>query len=75
MQTVQLDIQDDKFQAFLTIIKNLKDDMIKDIRTSDAILDIESIKIDSQDYLDMQNIKKEQNPKYSLQEAKELLGL
>jgi len=38
MQTVQLDIKDDKLNIFLTIIKNLKSDIIENIRTQDDIL-------------------------------------
>jgi len=32
MQTIQLDIQDDKLNAFLTIVDNLKNGMIDKIR-------------------------------------------
>ena len=74
MQNIQLDIQDDKLNAFLTIVKSLKSDMIESIRTNNDILDIESIQIDSSDYIDIENIKKEKNRKYSLDEAKEKLG-
>jgi len=74
MQTIQLDIQDDKLNAFLTIVKSLKSDMIESIRTNSDILDIESIQTDSLDYVDIQNIKRENNRKYSLDEAKEKLG-
>ena len=74
MQTIQLDIQDDKLNAFLTIVKSLKSDMIENIRTNSDILDIESIQTDSSDYIDIQKIKKENNKKYSINEAKEKLG-
>jgi len=43
MQTIQLDIQDDKLTAFLTIVDNLKSD----------ILDIEPIERDSPDCFDV----------------------
>ena len=75
MQTIQLDIQDDKLNAFLTIIKSLKSDMVESIRTDSDILDIEAIKTDSLDFIDIQNLKKENNKKYSIDEAKEKLGL
>ena len=74
MQTIQLDIQDDKLSAFLTVIKSLKSDMVQSIRTSGDILDIEAIEIDSFDYVDIENLKKQNNKKYSIEEAKEKLG-
>jgi len=74
MQTVQLDIQDDKLSAFLTIVKSLKSDIVKNIRTSSDILDIETIEVDSLDYIDIENLKQENNKKYSIDEAKEKLG-
>ena len=70
MQTVQLDIKDDKLNTFLAIIKNLKSGIIENIRTQNDILDIESIEKDSSDYLDLQNTKVQNNQKYSLDEAK-----
>jgi len=37
MQTIQLDIADDKLDTFLTIVSNLKKDMVQNIRIqSDA---------------------------------------
>lgn len=75
MQTVQLDIKDDKLDTFLTIIKSLKDDIVENIRTKDDILDIESIELDSSDYKDLQKIKAQNNRKYNLDEAKNILGL
>jgi hypothetical protein len=73
MQTVQLDIKDDKLNIFLTIIKNLKSDIIENIRTQDDILDIETIETiekDSNDYFDLQDTKIQNNQKYNLDEAK-----
>jgi hypothetical protein len=32
MQTIQLDIADDKLNTFLTIVSNLKNDMVQNIR-------------------------------------------
>ena len=32
MQTIQLDIEDDKLETFLTIVSNLKKDMVQNIR-------------------------------------------
>ncbi len=71
MQTVQIDINDDKFNAFLTIVKSLKSDIVKNIRIRDDILDIESIEDFSEDYIDIQEAKKENNQKYSIGEAKD----
>ena len=74
MQTIQLDIQDDKLNAFLTIVDNLKNGMIDKIRFQSDILDIENIKKDSLDYLDIQQAKSENYKTYSIEEAKEKLG-
>ena len=75
MHTIQLDIKDDKLDIFLTIIKNLKDDIVENIRTKEDILDIESIELNSADYIDLQNIKKQNNKKYDIKETKTILGL
>jgi len=74
MQTLQLDIQDDKLNAFLTIVDSLKNGMIDKIRFQSDILDIENIEKGSLDYLDIENTKSENNNSYSLKEAKEKLG-
>ena len=74
MKTIQLDIQDDKLNAFLTIVDNLKNDMIDKIRFQSDILDIENIEKDSSDYLDIEQTKNENNRSYSIEEAKEKLG-
>lgn len=75
MQTVQIDIADDKLDTFLTIVENLQKDMVQGIRLKDAGLDIEPIEEDTQDYIDIQLTKSENNTKYSIQEAKTKLGL
>ena len=74
MQTIQLDIQDDKFNAFLTIVNSLKQGMIDKIRLQNDILDIENIEKDSSDYLDIQETKNENNNFFSIKEAKDKLG-
>lgn len=74
MQTIQLDIQDDKLNAFLTIVDNLKNGMIDKIRFQSDILDIENIEENSSDYLDIKETKNENNKSYSIEEAKEKLG-
>ena len=75
MQTIQLDIADDKLDTFLTIVENLQKDIVQGIRLKDNGLDIESVEKDSQDFMDIQLIKSENNPKYSIDEAKAKLGL
>jgi len=75
MQTVQLDIADDKLDTFLTIVESLQKDIVKGIRLKDNGLDIEPIEKDSQDFIDIQLTKEENNPTYSLEEAKAQLGL
>jgi len=75
MQTIQLDIADDKLDTFLTIVENLQKDIVQGIRLKDNGLDIEPIEKDSQDFIDIQLTKKENNPKYSIEEAKDKLGL
>jgi len=75
MQTIQLDIADDKLDTFLTIVENLQKDIVQGIRLKDNGLDIEPIEMDSQDFIDIQLTKKENNPQYSIDEAKAKLGL
>ena len=74
MKTIQLDIQDDKLNVFLTIVDNLKNGMIDKIRFQSDILDIENIEKDSPDYLDIEETKNENNKSYSIEKAKEKLG-
>jgi hypothetical protein len=75
MQTIQLDIADDKLDTFLTIVENLQKDIVQGIRLKDNGLDIAPIEKDSQDFIDIQLTKKENNPQYSIDEAKAKLGL
>ena len=75
MQTIQLDIADDKLDTFLTIVENLQKDIVQGIRLKDNGLDIQPIETDSQDFIDIQLTKKENNTKYSINEAKAKLGL
>ena len=75
MQTVQIDISDDKLDTFLTIIENLQKDIVKGIRLKGSTLDIEPVLEDSQDFIDIQLAKKENNSKYSINDAKTKLGL
>lgn len=75
MQTVQIDIADDKLDTILTIVENLQKDMVQGIRLKDSGLDIESIEEDTQDYIDIQLTKSENNIKQSIEEAKTKLGL
>ena len=77
MQTVHIEVAEDKLELFLTIIQNLKNDIVKNIKlpNRDNNLDIEPIEKDSEDYKEIQAIKAENNPKYSLDEVKAQLGL
>jgi len=75
MKTIQLDVPDDKLDTFLTIIGNLKNDIVQNIRLQNDSLDIEPIEKESADYTDIQKTKSENNPKYSIEEAKVKLGL
>ena len=75
MQTVQLDIADEKLDTFLTIVENLQKDIVQGIRLKDNGLDIEPIEKDSRDFIDIQLTKDENNLKYSIDEAKAKLGL
>ncbi len=75
MQTIQLDIADDKLDTFLTIVENLQKDIVQGIRLKDNGFDIESIEKGSQDFIDIQIAKSENNPQYSVDEAKAKLGL
>jgi len=77
MQTVQVEVAEDKLELFLTIIGNLKNDIVQNIKLPNKkhSLDIESIEKDSEDYKEIQTIKAQNNPKYSLDEVKAQLGL
>ena len=75
MQTIQLDIADEKLDTFLTIVENLQKDIVQGIRLKDNGLDIEPVDTDSQDFIDIQLTKIENNTKYSINEAKAKLGL
>jgi len=75
MQTIQIEVPDDKLDTFLTIVENLQKDIVQGIRLKDNGLDIEPIEKDSQDFIDIQLTKKENNPQYSIDEAKAKLGL
>ena len=75
MQTVQLEIADDKLDTFLMIVENLKNNIVQSIKIKSNGLEVEPIERDSQDFIDIQLIKKENNPTYSIEEAKAKLGL
>ena len=75
MQTVQLDIADSHLDTFLTIVRSLQKGIVHNIRIENDDLMIEPIESDSQDFIDLQVAKSENNPRYSLREAREKLGL
>ena len=77
MQTVHIEVAEDKLELFLTIIQNLKNDIVKNIKlpNKELSLDIEAIKKGSEDYKEIETIKTENNPKYSLSDVKAQLGL
>ena len=75
MQTIQVDIADDKLDTFLTIVGNLKNDIVQNIRLQSDGLNIETIEKNSQDFIDLQIAKDENNPQYSIDEVKTKLGL
>ena len=77
MQTIHIEVEEDKLELFLLIIQNLKNDIIKNIKleSSDYALDIEPIEKGSKDYVEIQTIKSQNNTKYSLDEVKAQLGL
>ena len=76
MQTVHIEVAEDKLELFLTIIQNLKNDIVKNIKLPNRDnLDIELIEKDSEDYKEIQAIKAENNPKHTLDEVKAQLGL
>lgn len=75
MQTIHLDIQDDKLNTFLTIINSLKGGIVEQIRFEKDSFDIETIEKDSEDFRDVETTKKENNRQYSIDEARAKLGL
>jgi len=74
MQIV-LDIKKDNLDTFLTIIQNLKNGLVESINIPDNYMDIEPIEKDSEDFKELQEIKAKNNTKYSLNDAKDILGL
>ncbi len=77
MQTIQIEVREDKLELFLTIINNLKNDIVQSIKIPNKLnsLDIEAIEKGSIEYEELQAIKAQNNPKYSLDEVKAQLGL
>ena len=77
MQTVHIEVAEDKLELFLTIIQNLKNDIVKNIKlpSKELSLDIEPIAKDSEDYKEVKAIKAQNNPKHSLSDVKAQLGL
>ena len=77
MQTLQIEVSEDKLELFLTIISNLKDDIVKSIKLPNKLndLNIEAIEKDSEDYREIEAIKAQNNIKYSLTDIKAELGL
>jgi len=77
MQTVQIEVAEDKLELFLIIIQNLKNDIVQNIKIPNRLnsLDIEVIEKGSEDYKEIQAIKAQNNTKYNLDEAKAQLGL
>jgi hypothetical protein len=75
VQTIHLDIQDDKLNTFLTIINNLKGGIVEQIRFEKDTLNVEEVKKDTEDFYDIETTKKENNRQYSIDEARAKLGL
>jgi len=75
MQTIQLEIEDSHLETFLTIVRSLQKGIVHTIRIENEDLTIEPIDPDSQDFIDLQLAKKENNPRYTLDAAREKLGL
>jgi len=75
MTTIQIDIKETRLNTFLTILKSLKDDIIDNVTINNYDLDIESIDENDSDFLEIMKIKEKNNKKYSLNDAKNVLGL
>lgn len=77
MQTVHIEVAEDKLELFLTIINNLKNDIVQNIKipNTPSSLNIEPIEKGSADYEEIEAIKAQNNPKHSLNEVKAKLGL
>jgi len=75
MTTIQIDIKETRLNTFLTILKSLKDDIIDNVTINNYDLDIESIDENDSDFLEIMKIKEKNNKKYSLNDAKNILGL
>ena len=75
MQTIQVEIADDKLDIFFTIINNLQEGIVQGIKFKNNDLEIETIEKDSEDFRDIEHTKSKNNPKYSIEETKAQLGL
>ena len=73
MQTIQIDVKDDKVDVFLQFLTELKNDVIDSITIKNKLKDIESIDENSQDFKELMQVKKQNNEKYSISQAKEML--
>ena len=79
MRTLTIDISDSIYEHIMFFLKNLPSNLIKiSVKEEDFknnIIDIESIEKNSNDYDELIKIKKEDNPKYSISQTREMLGL
>jgi len=78
MTTIQLEIRSDRLEFFLTLLRSFKSDIINSIKIDKQIfplLDIEPIEKGSRDYLAVKEAIAENNPNYSIEEARKQLGL
>lgn len=78
MTTIQLEIKSDKLDFFLTLLKSFKGGIVNSIKVDKKevpLFDIEPIEKGSSDYLAIERTKSENNPSYSISEAREQLGL
>ena len=75
MQTIQIDVKDDKVDVFLQFLTELKNGVIDNITIKNKLKDIESIDENSQDFKELIQVKKQNNEKYSISQTKEMLGL
>jgi len=79
MRTLTIDISDSIYEHIMFFLKNLPSNLIKiSVKEEDFknnLIDIESIEKNSNDYDELIKIKKEDNPKYSISQTREMLGL
>jgi hypothetical protein len=79
MTTIQLEIRSDRLDFFLMLFNSFKSDILNIVKIDRKEivlpLDIEPIEVGSDDYKEIERVKAENNPSYTIEEVRKQLGL